>query len=81
MLVNAAREGLGYEIASEVIDMEPFYFEGINVAPADEQEEEETDQTEPTVNHAPEAAIEMMVVGVPAFVCLVKNRLMKTATS
>ncbi len=31
VLVNAVREGLGYEIESEVIDMEPFYFEGINV--------------------------------------------------
>ncbi len=31
VLLNAAREGLGYEIESEVIDMEPFYFEGINV--------------------------------------------------
>ncbi|HBM2898762.1 TPA: glycosyl hydrolase family 18 protein, partial [Klebsiella michiganensis] len=29
VLVNAAREGLGYEMASEIIDMEPFYFEGI----------------------------------------------------
>ncbi|EIV3801091.1 chitinase [Klebsiella aerogenes] len=65
VLVNAAREGLGYEIASEVIDMEPFYFEGINVVPADEQEDDksEDEPTEPTVNHAPEAAIEMMVVG------------------
>ncbi|STV96297.1 chitinase [Klebsiella michiganensis] len=40
MLVNAAREGLGYEMASEIIDMEPFYFEGINVDPADEPDEE-----------------------------------------
>ncbi|WP_270494250.1 glycosyl hydrolase family 18 protein [Klebsiella michiganensis] len=68
VLVNAAREGLGYEMASEVIDMEPFYFEGINVDPADtpdepEEEEEDTVQPEPSVNHAPKAAIELMVVG------------------
>lgn len=31
VLINAAREGLGYEIESEVIDMEPLYFKGINV--------------------------------------------------
>lgn len=31
MLVNAVREGLGYEIESEVIDMELFYFDGINI--------------------------------------------------
>ncbi len=51
VLVNAAREGLGYEIASEVIDMDPFYFEGINVVPADEQEDDksEDEPTEPTV--------------------------------
>ncbi|VUS77518.1 glycosyl hydrolase family 18 protein [Klebsiella spallanzanii] len=59
VLVNAAREGLGYEIASEVVDMEPFYFEGINVEPA----EEEDDQTPAKINHAPKAAIELMVVG------------------
>lgn len=58
VLVNAAREGLGYEIASEVVDMDPFYFEGINVEPADEKEEPTTD-----VNHAPKAAIELRVVG------------------
>lgn len=63
MLVNAAREGLGYEIASEVVDMEPFYFEGINVEPAEEEEQEEDDQTPAKINHAPKAAIELMVVG------------------
>lgn len=31
LLVNAAREGLGNEIEVEHIDMEPFYFKGINV--------------------------------------------------
>ncbi|KNC06511.1 chitinase [Klebsiella sp. RIT-PI-d] len=76
VLVNAAREGLGYEIIKEVIDMDPFYFEGINVEPKDEQEEDE-DQTDgnedrsddekeddivPAVNHAPKAAIEMLIV-------------------
>ncbi|HCM1917233.1 TPA: chitinase [Salmonella enterica subsp. salamae serovar 28:r:e,n,z15] len=58
VLVNAVREGLGYEIESEVIDMEPFYFEGINV----EDDEEKGDDTQ-KVNHAPKAAIELLVVG------------------
>ncbi|MFM0671719.1 glycoside hydrolase family 18 protein [Paraburkholderia sediminicola] len=31
VLVNAAREGLGNEIAKQTIDMSPFYFKGINV--------------------------------------------------
>ena len=56
VLVNAVREGLGYEISKEVIDMEPFYFEGINV----EEKEEDNGQK---VNHAPKAAIELRVVG------------------
>lgn len=60
VLVNAAREGLGYEISSEVIDMEPFYFEGINVDPSDSDEEQ---PVTPNVNHAPKAAIELLVVG------------------
>ncbi len=55
VLVNAAREGLGYEISKEVIDMEPFYFEGINV--------EEKDDEGQKVNHAPKASIELRVVG------------------
>lgn len=60
VLVNAVREGLGYEIESEVIDMEPFYFEGIN----EENDEEQSDSDdEQKVNHAPKAAIELMVVG------------------
>jgi len=58
VLVNAAREGLGYELTKEVIDMEPFYFEGINVEPKDQDEDEGQ-----KVNHAPKAAIEMRVVG------------------
>ncbi|CAM3249570.1 Chitinase A [Klebsiella spallanzanii] len=58
VLVNAAREGLGYEISSEVVDMDPFYFEGINVEKDEEEEETTTD-----VNHAPKAAIELRVVG------------------
>ncbi|EPH3389561.1 glycosyl hydrolase family 18 protein, partial [Klebsiella oxytoca] len=62
VLVNAAREGLGYEMASEVIDMEPFYFEGINVDPADGQDDDSV-QPEPAINHAPKAAIELRVVG------------------
>ncbi|POP41357.1 chitinase [Superficieibacter electus] len=56
VLVNAAREGLGYELSKKVIDMEPFYFEGINV----EEKEEDKGQK---VNHAPKAAIELRVVG------------------
>ncbi|EBU1852597.1 chitinase [Salmonella enterica] len=60
VLVNAVREGLGYEIESEVIDMEPFYFEGINVEKDEEQSDSDDAQK---VNHAPKAAIEQMVVG------------------
>ncbi|ECC1658732.1 TPA: chitinase [Salmonella enterica subsp. salamae] len=60
VLVNAVREGLGYEIESEVIDMEPFYFEGINVE--NDEEQSDSDDTQ-KVNHAPKAAIELMVVG------------------
>lgn len=60
VLVNAVREGLGYEIESEVIDMEPFYFEGINVEKDEEQSDSDDAQK---VNHAPKAAIELMVVG------------------
>ncbi|MFV0264872.1 MAG: glycosyl hydrolase family 18 protein [Kluyvera sp.] len=59
VLVNAVREGLGYEMESETIDMEPFYFEGINV----EQDEEKEEDTTTDVNHAPKAAIELLVVG------------------
>ncbi len=35
LLVNAAREGLGCELVTKKIDMEPFYFKGINVEPVD----------------------------------------------
>ncbi len=59
VLLNAAREGLGYEIESETIDMDPFYFEGINV----EKDESEEDDQKTDVNHAPKAAIELLVVG------------------
>ena len=58
VLVNAAREGLGYEISKEVVDMDPFYFEGINIEPADQDEDEGE-----KVNHAPKAAIALRVVG------------------
>ncbi|EDH2618385.1 chitinase [Salmonella enterica] len=60
VLVNAVREGLGYEIESEVIDMEPFYFEGINVENGEEQGDSDDAQK---VNYAPKAAIELLVVG------------------
>ncbi|EGE4653120.1 chitinase [Salmonella bongori serovar 40:z35:-] len=60
VLVNAVREGLGYEIESEVIDMEPFYFDGINVE--DDEEQSDSDDAQ-KVNHAPKAAIELLVVG------------------
>ncbi|EBT7268922.1 chitinase [Salmonella enterica] len=60
VLVNAVREGLGYEIESEVIDMEPFYFEGINVENGEEQSDSDDAQK---VNHAPKVAIELLVVG------------------
>lgn len=57
VLINAAREGLGYQMSKEVINMEPFYFEGINVDPADNDDDSDK------VNHAPKAAIELLVVG------------------
>ncbi|WP_031518664.1 glycosyl hydrolase family 18 protein [Siccibacter colletis] len=60
VLVNAAREGLGYEIATQVIDMKPFYFEGINVADTSGGDNVEP---QPSVNHAPVAAIQLRVVG------------------
>lgn len=63
VLVNAAREGLGYEISSEVIEMDPFYFEGINVEPAEADEADEEEVVTPDVNHAPKAAIELLIVG------------------
>ncbi len=31
VLVNAAREGLGYEVETQVLDMSSFYFDGVNV--------------------------------------------------
>lgn len=40
VLVNAAREGLGYELSKKVIEMDPFYVEGINIAPAADDEGE-----------------------------------------
>lgn len=64
VLVNAAREGLGCSISKKVIDMSPFYFEGINVSgtvpdePAAEEEEEAGAE-----NRAPVAAIDLQVVG------------------
>ncbi len=61
VLVNAAREGLGYEIDTQTIDMKPFYFEGINVAEPDNSGGDSEPQ--PTVNHAPVAAIQLRVVG------------------
>ncbi|ELY5872114.1 glycosyl hydrolase family 18 protein [Cronobacter sakazakii] len=61
VLVNAAREGLGYEIQTQTIDMKPFYFEGINVAEPDNSGGDSEPQ--PTVNHAPVAAIQLRVVG------------------
>lgn len=59
VLVNAAREGLGYEIETEVVEMESFYFSGINVTgeidvPVDDTpvddipDDEPTEPTEPT---------------------------------
>ena len=58
VLVNAAREGLGYELESQIVEMSPFYFEGINITG-------ETGEIDPPVeeNHAPEAAIDMAVTG------------------
>lgn len=59
VLVNAVREGLGFELSKKVIDMKPFYFKGINLDSAQEEEKPE----QPTVNHAPVAAIEWKVPG------------------
>lgn len=61
VLVNAVREGLGYEISKQVIDMEPFYFEGINITQADEEAQDTP--VKPEINHAPNALIELMIVG------------------
>ncbi|KFC07753.1 chitinase [Trabulsiella guamensis ATCC 49490] len=41
VLLNAAREGLGYEMENEVVDMAPFYFKGIN---ATGEEDASTDE-------------------------------------
>ncbi|MEL4016349.1 glycosyl hydrolase family 18 protein [Dryocola clanedunensis] len=60
VLVNAAREGLGCEIVDEVVDMQPFYFEGINITGGDDDDD---DVPVPVVNHAPVAKIAMNIVG------------------
>ncbi|MBV7405568.1 glycosyl hydrolase family 18 protein [Enterobacter sp. ENT03] len=60
VLVNAAREGLGYTLETKTVDMKPFYFEGINITGGEESEGE---QEQPSVNHAPEALITLNVVG------------------
>ncbi len=52
VLVNAAREGLGCEIETSVIDMKPFYFKGINV-----DDNPVIDQ----INHAPKGNITLQV--------------------
>ena len=59
VLVNAAREGLGYTLETKAVDMKPFYFEGINIT----GENESGDEQQPSVNHAPEALITLNVVG------------------
>ncbi|WP_338134037.1 MULTISPECIES: glycosyl hydrolase family 18 protein [Yersinia] len=33
LLVNAVREGLGCNVTTQVVDMKPFYFKGVNVGP------------------------------------------------
>ncbi|MGM7743371.1 glycoside hydrolase family 18 protein [Yersinia enterocolitica] len=33
LLVNAVREGLGCNVTTQVVDMQPFYFKGVNVGP------------------------------------------------
>ena len=55
MLVNAAREGLGCTVTNQVVDMAPFYFEGINVAG------EVPDGDKPATNTTPVGAIKVMV--------------------
>ncbi len=67
VLVNAAREGMGCKIETQVIDMKPFYFKGINVDPKNDKDEtEQTDQTDQTdetekTNHAPKGHIALRV--------------------
>ncbi|MDX6021535.1 glycosyl hydrolase family 18 protein [Scandinavium sp. V105_16] len=61
VLLNAAREGLGYELQTQKVDMKPFYFEGINVSDADKEDGGE-EPVQPVVNHAPKAAVELLVV-------------------
>lgn len=34
LLVNAVREGLGCHVTTQVVDMQPFYFKGVNVGPS-----------------------------------------------
>ncbi|WP_369788659.1 glycosyl hydrolase family 18 protein [Rouxiella sp. WC2420] len=61
LLVNAAREGMGCKIETQVIDMKPFYFEGINVdAKNGKDDPDQTDETEKT-NHAPKGHIALRV--------------------
>lgn len=54
VLVNAAREGLGYNLVQKTIDMSPFYFKGINV---DKSQDQDDDNNQPPV-----AVIEMGVI-------------------
>nr|WP_157135331.1 glycosyl hydrolase family 18 protein [Serratia sp. M24T3] len=64
VLVNAAREGLGCEIETQVIDMKHFYFEGINVKPKngeDEKEKEKEKDEADKTNRAPKGNIALRV--------------------
>ncbi|MEG3133796.1 glycosyl hydrolase family 18 protein [Rouxiella sp. T17] len=63
VLINAAREGLGYEIESEVIDMQPFYFEGINVVKDAIKPVDETKPVNEVINPFVKGTIELTVVG------------------
>ncbi|MDK9354916.1 glycosyl hydrolase family 18 protein [Lelliottia sp. V106_10] len=61
VLVNAAREGLGCPIVEQVIDMKPFYFDGVNVS--GEVPEDELPDSNPDTNTAPVADIQLQVIG------------------
>lgn len=56
MLVNAAREGLGCTVTNQVIDMAPFYFDGVNIGG------EVTDDDKPATNTKPVADIQLQVI-------------------
>lgn len=65
LLVNSAREGMGCACVDQVIDMQPFYFTGENIADdqqedeeqQDEEQQDEEQQQDSGDNQAPDAQI------------------------